>query len=311
MMIIHKGYEDLNLNSTVVTLGIFDGVHRGHRALIDYLLSVAQKKNCESVVITFSPHPRIVLEPGNANLSFLTTMEEKTALLEKAGIDHLVIIQFDREFSSIPACDFIRDILFKKIGTRHLIIGYNHHFGRRGEGDINTIRQCSEDLGFIVEQVQGFRTEDGAVSSSVIREALLKGELDDANRWLGYSYSVSGTVIEGKKIGRTIGFPTANILPDSGNKLVPCNGVYAVEVIADKKIYPGMLNIGTNPTVNNNISVRSIEVNILGFDEDIYGKRITVIFRYRLRDEKKFDGLEQLTEQMETDKQNTLRLLKV
>jgi len=311
MMIIHKGYEDLNLNSTVVTLGIFDGVHRGHRALIDYLLSVAQKKNCESVVITFSPHPRIVLEPENANLYFLTTMEEKTALLEKAGIDHLVVIEFNREFSSIPACDFIRDILFKKIGTRHLIIGYNHHFGRRGEGDINTIRQCSEDLGFIVEQVQGFRTEDGAVSSSVIREALLKGELDDANRWLGYSYSVSGTVIEGKKIGRTIGFPTANILPDSGNKLVPCNGVYAVEVIADKKIYPGMLNIGTNPTVNNNISVRSIEVNILGFDEDIYGKRITVIFRYRLRDEKKFDGLEQLTEQMETDKQNTLRLLKV
>jgi riboflavin kinase/FMN adenylyltransferase len=311
MMIIHEGYEDLNLNSTVVTLGIFDGVHRGHRALIDYLVSVAQKKNCESVVITFSPHPRIVLEPENANLSFLTTMEEKTALLDKAGIDHLVVIQFNREFSSIPACDFIRDILFKKIGTRHLIIGYNHHFGRRGEGDINTIRQCSEDLGFIVEQVQGFRTEDGAVSSSLIREALLKGELDDANRWLGYCYSVSGTVIEGKKIGRTIGFPTANILPDSGNKLIPCNGVYAVEVIVDKKIYPGMLNIGSNPTVNDNISFRSIEVNILGFDEDIYGKRITVVFRYRLRDEKKFNGLEQLTEQMETDKQNTLRLLKV
>jgi riboflavin kinase / FMN adenylyltransferase len=311
MMIIHEGYENLKLNSTVVTLGIFDGVHRGHRALIDYLVSVAQKKNCESVVITFSPHPRIVLEPENANLYFLTTMEEKTALLEKAGIDHLVVIEFNREFSSIPACDFIRDILFKKIGTRHLIIGYNHHFGRRGEGDINTIRQCSEDLGFIVEQVQGFRTGDGAVSSSVIREALLKGDLDDANRWLGYCYSVSGTVIEGKKIGRTLGFPTANILPDSGNKLIPCNGVYAVEVIVDNKIYPGMLNIGSNPTVNDNISFRSIEVNILGFDEDIYGKRITVVFRYRLRDEKKFNGLEQLTEQMETDKQNTLRLLKV
>jgi riboflavin kinase / FMN adenylyltransferase len=309
-MIIHEGYEDLNLSSTVVTLGIFDGVHRGHRALIDYLVSVAREKKCESVVITFSPHPRIVLEPENANLAFLTTMEEKTALLEKAGIDHLIIIQFNHEFSSIPACEFIREILFKKIGTRHLIIGYNHHFGRRGEGDINTIRQCSEDLGFIVEQVEGFRTEDGAVSSSVIREALVKGELDDANRWLGYYYSVSGTVIEGKKIGRTIGFPTANIQPDSGNKLIPCNGVYAVEVFVDDKIHKGMLNIGSNPTVNNNVSFRSIEVNILDFDEDIYGKRITVVFRKRLRDEKKFSGLKQLTEQMETDKQNTLRLLK-
>lgn len=309
-MIIHEGYEDLNLSSTVVTLGIFDGVHRGHMALIDYLVSVAHAKKCESVVITFSPHPRIVLEPENANLAFLTTMKEKTALLEKAGIDHLIIIQFNREFSLIPACEFIREILFKKIGNRHLIIGYNHHFGRRGEGDINTIRQCSEDLGFIIEQVQEFSTEDGAVSSSVIREALLKGDLDDANRWLGYYYSISGTVIEGKKIGRTIGFPTANIEPDSGNKLIPFNGVYAVEVFVDNKIHKGMLNIGSNPTVNNNVSFRSIEVNILDFDEDIYGKIITVVFRKRLRDEKKFSGLKQLTEQMETDKQNTLRLLK-
>jgi len=309
-MIIHEGYEDLNLSSTVVTLGIFDGVHRGHRALLDYLVSVAGGKNCESVVITFSPHPRIVLEPENTSLAFLTTMEEKTVLLEKAGIDHLIVIQFNREFSSIPACDFIRDILYKKIGTRHLIIGYNHHFGRRGEGDINTIRQCSEELGFKVEQVQGFRTEEGAVSSSLIREALLKGELDDANRWLGYYYSLSGKVIEGKKIGRTIGFPTANIQPDSGNKLIPCNGVYAVEVIVDKKVYQGMLNIGSNPTVNSNLKLRSIEVNILDFNEDIYGKGITVIFRKRLRDEKKFSGLKELTEQMELDKWNTLRLLK-
>ena len=199
-MIIHEGYEDLNLKSPVTTLGIFDGVHRGHMALLNKLVSRAREENGESVVITFSPHPRLVLESENSNLSFLTTMEEKKMLLEKADVDHLIIIEFNNEFSKIAACDFIKDILVKKIGTKHLIIGYNHHFGRRGEGDFNTIKECSEALGFRVEQVQGFHTEEGAISSSTIREALLKGKLDDANSWLGYSYTVSGTVI---KAGRS------------------------------------------------------------------------------------------------------------
>jgi riboflavin kinase/FMN adenylyltransferase len=171
-MIIHEGYENIELIAPVATLGIFDGVHRGHRALLDLVVSRAAEEKGESVVITFSPHPRIVLEQNNNNLSFLTTMEEKTALLEKAGIAHLIVIKFDRQFSEITACDFIRDILVKKIGTKHLIIGYNHHFGRRGEGDINTIKECSEALGFLVEQVPGFHTEEGTISSSLIREAL-------------------------------------------------------------------------------------------------------------------------------------------
>jgi len=307
-MIIHDGYENLNLNSPVTTLGIFDGVHRGHMALIECLISRAREEKCESVVITFSPHPRIVLEQNSSVLTFLTTMEEKKELLEKAGIDHLVVIKFNIEFSRIGACDFIKDILVKKIGTRHLIIGHNHHFGRRGEGDFNTIKQCSESLGFMVEQVQGFRTEEGTISSSLIRDALLTGRLDDANRWLGYSYSLSGTVVEGRKIGRSIGFPTANIKPDSQNKLIPSNGVYAVEVKVDGAFYPGMLNIGSNPTVNSDKSFRSIEVHILNFDNDIYGKCISVRFRKRLRDEKKFDNLGQLTKQMSLDKQDTLRL---
>jgi riboflavin kinase/FMN adenylyltransferase len=307
-MIIHDGYENLNLNSPVTTLGIFDGVHRGHMALIECLISRAREEKCESVVITFSPHPRIVLEQNSSDLTFLTTMEEKKELLEKAGIDHLVVIKFNIEFSKIAACDFIKDILVEKIGTRHLIIGHNHHFGRRGEGDFNTIKQCSESLGFIVEQVQGFRTEEGTISSSLIREALLTGRLDEANRWLGYSYSVSGSVIEGRKIGRSMGFPTANIRPDSPNKLIPCNGVYAVEVKVDSTFYPGMLSIGSNPTVNNDRNFRSIEVHILNFDKDIYRKNISVRFRKRLRDEKKYDDLEQLTKQMSLDKQDTLRL---
>ena len=309
-MVIHEGYENLNLIAPVATLGIFDGVHRGHMALLDCLVSRARETRGESVVITFSPHPRLVLEQNNLRLSFLTTMEEKKVLLKNANVDHLIIIEFTIEFSKIPACDFVKDILVEKIGTKHLIIGYDHHFGRKGEGDFNTIKKCSEELDFIVEQVQGYQTEEGAISSSLIRGALLKGKVDEANKWLGYSYSVSGIVIEGRKIGRTIGFPTANIKPDSQYKLIPGNGVYAIEVQLNDNLYPGMLSIGSNPTVNTDNRFRSIEVHILNFDKDIYGEKISVIFRKKLRDEKKFDNLEQLTAQMGRDKLDTLRLLK-
>jgi len=306
-MIIHEGYENLNLVAPVVTLGIFDGVHRGHRALLDCLVTRAKEAQGESVVITFFPHPRLVLEKNNINLSFLSTIEEKKVLLEKANIDHLIIIEFNIEFSRIQACDFIKDILVRKIGTKHLIIGYNHHFGKSGEGDFNTIKQCSESLAFRVEQVQGFHTDEGVISSSSIRKALLKGNLDDANRWLGYSYSMSGSIVEGRKIGRSIGFPTANIVPENQHKLIPGDGVYAVEVKLDKKAYPGMLSIGSNPTVNSDSTIKSIEVHILNFNKDLYGRNIIVIFRKRLRDEKKFDNLKKLTQQMELDKQDTLR----
>ena len=255
-MIIHEGYKNINLVSPVVTLGIFDGVHRGHRALLDNLVSRAAEAKGESVVITFSPHPRLVLDQNPANLSFLTTLKEKKVLLERANVGHLIIIEFTKQFSMISACDFIKEVLVDKIGTKHLIIGYNHHFGRRGEGDFNTIKQCAESFDFNVEQVQGFHTEEGEISSSTIREALLSGRLDEANRWLGYSYTISGTIVEGRKIGRSIGFPTANIEPDYKFKLVPGNGVYAVEAVLDGKKYPGMLSIGSNPTVNNDRSIK-------------------------------------------------------
>jgi riboflavin kinase/FMN adenylyltransferase len=307
-MIIHEGYENLNFVTPVVTLGIFDGVHRGHRALLDILVSRAVEVNGESVVVTFYPHPRLVLEPNHVKLSFLTTMEEKKVLLAKANVDHLIVLEFTKQFSKIPACDFVQDILVKKIGTKHLIIGYNHHFGRRGEGDFQTIKQCSDSLDFTVEQVQGLQTEEGAISSSLIRDSLLNGRLDMANKLLGYSYSVAGTVIRGKKIGRSIGFPTANIKPEDKYKLIPCNGVYAVEVQIDGFVHHGMLNIGSNPTVNNDTRVRSIEVHILSFEHDIYGKKISVIFIKRLRDEKKFDNIRQLAEQMTLDKHDTIRL---
>jgi len=308
-MIIHEGYENLNLVTPVVTLGIFDGVHRGHMALLNSLVSKARESKRESVVITFSPHPRLVLDQNRINLSFLTTMEEKKRLLENANVDHLIVIEFTKKFSKIEACDFINEVLVKKVGTKHLIIGYNHHFGRRGKGDFNTISQCAEALDFKVEQVQAFNSEKGNISSSSIREALLMGQVDEANSYLGYPYSVSGTIVTGRKIGRSIGFPTANIKPDDKFKLIPADGVYAVETHLDGIVRPGMLSIGSNPTVNSDIGVKSIEVNILDFDKDIYGKAISVIFRKRLRDEIKFDNTGQLAEQMKLDRQQVMKLL--
>jgi riboflavin kinase/FMN adenylyltransferase len=308
-MIIHKGYENLDLFNPVVTMGIFDGVHRGHKSLLDKLVSKAGKVNGDSVVITFSPHPRLVLEKDHLNLSFLTTMEEKMVLLDKYGIDHLIIIEFSKQFSRMSACDFVEKVLVEKIGVKHLLLGYDHHFGRKGEGNYNTIKQCSASFDFTVEQVQGFHTEEGEISSSAIRDALLNGRLDEANSWLGYSYNLRGRVVEGRQIGRSLGFPTANIKPDDQYKLIPGNGVYAVEVRLDQSIYPGMLSIGSNPTVNNDGRARTIEVHIINFNRDVYGSMITVIFRKRLRDEIKFDNTQKLAEQMAIDKQITLKLL--
>jgi riboflavin kinase/FMN adenylyltransferase len=308
-MDIHKGYENLSLVNPVVTIGVFDGVHRGHRSLLDLLVRKAKELKGESVVITFSPHPRIVLEKDHINLSYLSTMDEKTLLLEKSGIDNLIIIEFDREFSRKGACDFIRDVLVRGIGTRHLVLGYDHRFGKKGEGDFNTVRDCAASMNFEVEQVPELQSEGGRISSSSIRQELLMGHINKANDLLGYYYRLKGMVVEGNRIGRSIGFPTANIDATDRYKLIPGNGVYAVEVETGGAIYPGMLSIGYNPTVNKEGAARSVEVHILNFNRDIYGQEITLIFRKRLRSEKKFDSLQQLADQMAVDKENTLKLL--
>jgi riboflavin kinase/FMN adenylyltransferase len=308
-MIIHEGYDNLNLTNPVVTLGIFDGVHLGHKALLDFLVTRAAEANGESVVVTFSPHPKLVLDPNRINLSFLTSIEEKKVLLGEAGIGHLIIIEFNTGFSNISACDFVNHVLVNKIGTKHLIVGYNHHFGKHGEGNFNTIKRCTETLDFKVEQVQAFNSGEGVVSSSLIRDSLLNGRLDEANRRLGYTYTIKGTIVKGDQIGRAIGFPTANIIPDFQYKLIPSSGVYAVKVKVDEVLYGGMLSIGSNPTVNSDGSRRTIEVNIFDFDNDIYGKSISVFFRKRMRDMVKFEDTLQLAEQMMLDKQQAMRLL--
>jgi riboflavin kinase/FMN adenylyltransferase len=308
-MIIHKGIKDSSVKSPVVTMGIFDGVHTGHKLLLSHLKEKAEETGGESVVITFSPHPRLVLEKDHRNLVFLTTTDEKIRLLEAEGIDHLILIDFTLEFSRIEACEFIKDYLIGRLHAKHLIVGYDHHFGRQGSGNFETIKQCSAAMDFRVEKVEGLMTGKGAVSSTMIREALLSGKPEEAKTLLGYSYSITGEVVEGRKLGRSIGYPTANIRTDV-HKLIPSNGVYATEVIAQEKKYPGMLSIGTNPTVNSSGNERSIEVHIIGFNGNLYGEDITLTFRKRLRDEQKFSDIGKLAEQMDLDRADTLKLFR-
>jgi riboflavin kinase / FMN adenylyltransferase len=310
IMIIHKGYENLNILCPIVTLGIFDGVHLGHKVIINSLVTRAKNVNGESVIMTFYPHPRFVLSDNKINLVFLTSLEEKIFLLEKEGVDHLIIIPFDHNLSNKEACEFIEEVLVKKIGTKYLIAGFNHHFGRKGDSDLDTIRRCAESFEIIVEQVKALYSHKEVVSSSLIREALLNGELAEANKLLGYEYFLNGYVIKGRQLGSEIGFPTANINPDYEYKLIPKDGVYVVEVIIDGANHYGMMSIGTNPTVNDDPGKRTIEVNIFDFEKDIYGSKLCIVFKQRLRDQIRFDNISLLSRQLELDKKMALQFLK-
>ncbi len=309
-MLKHSLDSAFNFTNPVVTIGTFDGVHRGHMEVISKLIQSARTHSGESVVITFSPHPRKIISGTAQQLSLLSTTEEKAALLERSGIDHLIIIDFDRELSMMDACDFVEEVLVRKIGARHLIVGFNHRFGRKGEGDFNTIRQCASRFDLTVEMVDAVGSDSGTISSSGIRDALLQGRLADANSMLGYSYPITGTVSEGRKIGRTIGFPTANISPGDPEKLIPATGVYAIGILVGGEEYKGIMSIGYNPTVSSGSRVRTIEAYIFGFDREIYGLEITAILKFRLRDEMKFPGLDELAAQIELDKKNAEDLMR-
>ena len=303
------GHKNFSSDEPVVTLGMFDGVHRGHRVLLDSLIRKAKTLGADSVVLTLDPHPRIVLSGGDSSLRFLTSLDEKSQLMEETGIDKLLVLPFTNELSRMGSCDFVKKYLVDIIGVRHLILGFDHHFGYRGYGDAVAITECAGRYGFGVDRMEALKEGNKVISSTTIRKLLKEGSLAAANKLLGYSYMLKGKVVEGKKIGRLLGFPTANIAPDYSFKLIPADGVYAVEVILDSVRYNAMLYIGPRPTIERDKGRRTIEVNIFDFDREIYGKDITVIFRHRLRGDKKFSSREKLLDQIEKDKAGSIRLL--
>jgi riboflavin kinase/FMN adenylyltransferase len=258
-------------------------------------------------VVTFNPHPRLILDPGNSGLKFITTEKKKYELLETLGIDNLIIVPFTKAFAAIHSNDFIREYLAEKLRVKMLVVGYDHHFGRNREGNYDQLFTQGIQYGFSVEEISAQYIDDTPVSSTQIRNALTEGNLKLANRMLGYDYSITGKVIEGNKIGRSIGFPTANIDVEDKYKLIAAEGVYACKVEFDGKIYKGMGNIGTRPTIGKHDF--TTEVHIFDFDEDIYGKEITIYFIDRIRDERKFEGLEKLKNQLERDKKTVNELL--
>lgn len=293
----------------ILTPGTFDGVHFGHQKILARLKDIAKKENYETVVLTFSPHPRKIIFPNDESLRLLNTMEEKIAQLEKNGIDNLIIYPFSKKFSRIPALEYVRDFLINELKVNTLVIGYDHQFGKNREGNFEYLKELSELYGFKVEEIPAQDLNDINVSSTKIRNALLDGDIDTANTFLGYNFSLTGIVTQGKKIGNTIGFPTANILIEDEDKIIPKEGAYAVFVYYNNIKHQGMLNIGTNPTISDKNN-SSIEVNIFDFDEDIYNKKITVEFVDKLRDGIKFGSIELLKTQLNKDKIYALSVLK-
>ncbi|NEQ49477.1 MAG: bifunctional riboflavin kinase/FAD synthetase [Leptolyngbya sp. SIO3F4] len=291
----------------VVTTGTFDGVHIGHQKIIRSLRNVAESVGGESVVLTFDPHPRSVLQP-ESQIWLLTTLEEKKRLLAEHGIQNLIVHPFTKEFSRITSLEFVRDILVNRIGTHKLVIGYDHHFGRNREGSFEHLMEYGPTYGFEVEEISALDIDKVNVSSTKIRNALLLGDLETARAYLSYDYLLEGTVVPGRKLGRSLGFPTANLDVSHTRKLIPADGVYAVWVEVDHVRYRGMLNIGLNPTVTES-GARTIEVNLFDFDRDIYGSQVSVIFKHRIRDEQRFDSVEDLQAQLHQDKETTLRML--
>ena len=306
-----KVYEDISQfkknSNAVVTSGTFDGVHIGHQKILNTLKNIAAKTGGETVLITYWPHPRLVLDPANDTIKLLTTFEEKTRVLENFGLDHLIKIHFTKEFSKQSSAEFIKNILVDGIGTSTLVIGYDHKFGHNREGSFESLKENSANYGFAIREIPRQDVKNVGVSSSKIRRSLSNGDIHISNQFLGWEYCLNGTVVEGDQLGRKIGFPTANIKINSELKLIPAGGSYAVRVIHKDQSYEGMLNIGTRPTVNG--GHQTIEVHIFDFNKQIYGDEIRVKMVRLIRKENKFESLELLKEQLVLDKELAKKLL--
>jgi len=292
----------------VVTIGVFDGVHRGHVEILNRIKKLALFYEGESVVITLWPHPRFVLQPENSELRLLASLEEKIGLIEKQGVDKLVILPFDKKLANITYDRFVTDYIVGHIGAKHVVIGYNHHFGKDRKGTFENLQKSAREHHFQAERLDQVIIDNMRVSSSGIRHMLEEGRIAKANKALGYSYFIQGIVVNGNKLGKTLGYPTANILLHEPLKLLPRNGVYAVVVVVNNQVYKGMLNIGTRPTIDLPKHERTIEVNLFDFDEDIYHQPIKVVFIEWLRCERKFNSLQELSEHISIDKEEVLRI---
>ena len=283
----------------IITIGTFDGVHLGHKSILEKMKNATQNNQYESLVLTFFPHPRMVLQQ-DSSIKLLNTIDEKATLLEKFGIDNLIIHPFDEAFSNLSAEEFVKNILVDKLNIHKIIIGHDHRFGKNRTADINDLIAFGKKYSFEVEQINAHEIDEIAISSTKIRKALIEGNIKLANQYLGYSYYISGKVVEGNKIGRTIGYPTANIQINENYKLLPKNGVYVVSSEIDNVLYFGMMNIGKNPTIGEND--QSIEVHFFNLNEDIYNKNLQILILEHIREEQKFNSLSELQAQLDKDK---------
>ncbi len=308
-MVVYHSLEEIRVRKPVVSIGVFDGVHVGHRYLFDRMKEEARRSGGETLVITFWPHPRIVLNHQPEKLKYLSTIQGKQELLEECGIDHLLILEFTADIQNMDARTFVERLLVKKIGVEVLVMGFDHVFGHDRQGDYERVSALGGELGFRVVKVEARKVKGQTVSSTLIRDMLWQGDVAGAKRFLGYYYFIIGRIVGGKRIGRSIGFPTANIRPDDEHKLIPADGVYAVKVLLSGKNYGGMLNIGIRPTVNNGFPEKTIEVHIFDFHGDIYGQDVKITFIERIRPEKKFDRIEELAAQLQEDKKKTMEIL--
>ena len=304
MKIYNHLSEFKRLNNAVATIGTFDGVHYGHQKIIKRLCELAKSTGGESVILTFFPHPRLIIDPENQDLKMINTIEEKARILEGLGVDHLIITPFTRDFSNMSPAEYIKNILVDTIGIKQIIVGYDHRFGKDRTGGMKDLAAFSGQYGYQIEEIGEQDINDVAVSSTKIRESLLSGDVKLAAEYLGYNFSLYGPVIKGDKIGRTIGYPTANIFIEQPYKLIPSDGIYAVTVEMDKESYRGMAYIGQRPTING--MTRNIEVNIFNFNREIYGQYIKMNFMHFLRHDVKFTGLDALKLQLQQDKEDTL-----
>lgn len=293
----------------MVTTGTFDGVHIGHAQILSRINEVATQIGGESVLFSFYPHPRMVLYPDDHGLRLLHTQDEKHEALAAAGVDHLIEIPFTKQFASQPAKTYVQNVLVNTIGVHTMVIGYDHRFGKSREGDINTLKVLGPELGFAVEEIPAHMIDELKVSSTKVRNALLAGAVDTAAAALGRPYQMKGTVVAGDRIGREIGFPTANLEVKDNFKLIPANGVYAVQVAIDGVMQKGMMNIGYRPTLSSTTPVRKIEVHLLELEQDLYGKQLRVDFVRLIRQEVRFDSLNALKEQLTKDRTAVLQMM--